>query len=185
MSSELEDLIKEVGATDFRPKSEDRRESLKDNDRYDPDADTSLSLGQVKRFSELSEGQIVSTHFRSDEEFFEVLERVLEDWPEVEFRFGGMLDLYGYIDGIYIIYENIDDSDISEFEEYCVIHFKDWIDKDPSNNKGISQSDDRISISHEDYRDDDNLWASPTEFNFYDDNEYPQFGDCLRLWWDD
>lgn len=58
--------------------------------------------------------------------------------------------------------------------------------ENPEDNKGISPSDDRISISHELFRDyDDNLWASPDEFTFYDDDEYPQFGNCLRLWWDD
>lgn len=188
MNSELKKLVSEVGVRDFRPKREERVKFLKNNDRYDSDEDTTMNLDQARRLSEYAESQVSSTGFSSDEEFFDLLERMLNDWPEVEFRFSGMIGSYGYLDGLHILYDGINNSDVDEFEKYCVVHFKESIDNDTMYDRGVTLSDNRITKHPDGYRDvnnDDNLWASPTEFNFYDNNEYPQFGDCLRLWWDD
>lgn len=195
MSNELEQLVEEVGAADFRPLTEDRVQSIKDSSfrDYDPDANTTMTLDQAKRFSDAAEGKVASTRFDSDDEFFETWERVLEDWPEVEVRFAGMIGEYGYLDAVYLVYDELyggltPRSKKRAFEEYCVVHFKNWMPLDPAENKGVCPvCDDRVDAQVRDEdaacRDfDDDLWAAPDEFNF---REYPQLGECLRMWWDD
>lgn len=117
------------------------------------------------------------------------VERVVEDWPSIEVKFGGRYDEHGYVDAVYFLYDDVDDKEA--FEEYMVVHFKHWMEKDAENNKGIDPfEDDRIDISHERFRDfDDNLWLEPTEFMFRNAREMEEmrdeFGKYVRLWFDD
>lgn len=186
--SELEQLVSEVGAVSFRPLTEGRRESLKNSSfrECEPRTDTSMSLGQARRFSNATERPVASTDFKSDDEFFDVWERVLDDWPKAEVRFAGMIDEYGYLDTAFLVYDDVVDE--SSFEEYAVVHFKHWLSMDPDENYGICPiCDDRVTtscidvdVAARDY--DDNLWSMVDEFDF---REYPELGKCVRLWWDD
>lgn len=179
MNSRIQKLFQETGATKFRA-----------------DTNSSMSLSQAKRFSDAAEGQISSTRFASDDEFFETLERVKHDWPDVELRFEGMLDNWGYIDCTLVCYDDViaeweDDDDY--FREYMVVHFKNRMGVRPEDNEGVCPfCDDRIDLGSVRglgndalFRmngGDDNLWAAPDEFDF---REYPQLGKCVRMWWDD
>jgi hypothetical protein len=170
MNQKLEQLADEVGATDFRP------------------ANTTMTLDQAKRFSDAAESKVASTRFDSDDEFFDVWGTVLEDWPDIEVRFAGMIGEYGYLDAVYLVYDTIPDWHHDEIEEYCVVHFKNWLPLDPQENKGVCPvCDDRVDA---DVRDEDlacrdfdgNLWAAPDEFDFRQNDEWGRY---LRLWWDD
>lgn len=200
MDQQLEQLVDEVGAADFRPLTDDRKQSIKNSSfrDYNPDANTTMTLDQAKRFGDAAEGKVSSTSFENDSEFFEVWERVVSDWPNVEVRFAGMIDEWGYLDTAFLVYEDVPVEPVSnpsreQFEEYAVVHFKDWVGAQPEDNNGVCAfCDDRIELGDfhrlgEDVlfrsnADDDNLWASPDEFDF---REYPHFGECVRMWWDD
>lgn len=178
--SEIEQLIEEVGARDFRPLSEEYRQERENSDwrEYDADEDTVMDLDQAKRLSDAAERPVSSTSFEDDEEFFEILHRIEEDWPCVEFYFSGCIGEHGYLDGVYVAHECSED-----FRKYMTLHFKHWMEGGPEENEGICPlCDDRIEFSHETFRDDDALWAAPDEFGF---REYPHFGECARMWWDD
>jgi hypothetical protein len=186
--SELDTLVQEVGARNVRPLSAEQQERRKKVSfmEYDADADATMSLDQAKRLRDAAELGVSSTRFDSDSEFFGIWYCVLDDWPEVTVRFAGEISEHGYLDAVFLVYDELDDEDVQDFREYCVLHFKRWMDENPEDNEGICPvCDERITISHEMFRDTDrdpSLWAAPDEFDF---REYPHFGKCVRLWWDD
>lgn len=185
----IEELAEEVGADYFRPLTRKRREAVKDStfQTYDPDEDTTMTLDQAKRFSEAARRPVGGPPGMGDDEFFELWDRVLDDWPNAEVRFSGMLDEHGYLDGVYLCYDGVLNGPrgrqkADEFERYCVLHFKHWMDEDPADNKGIcSCCNDQIETTDERFRQDDALWASPDEFNI---RVYDTIGGVVRLWWD-
>lgn len=191
MGSEIEQLQEELAVGAIRPKRADRVQEVRESSfrEYSPEQDTAMTLEQAKRFSNAVERDVSSTMFDSDAEMFEICERVINDWPRVEVYFSGQVDEYGYIDGIYFSYECV--SNEKTFREYCVIHFKERMSVDAADNEGICPfCNDDITLSgievdsvfHPRSQNDDNLWVAPDEFNF---REYPDYGKCLRIWFDD
>lgn len=188
MTSKHQELIEEVGAERVRPLTESRREEYKEASwkDYNADADTALTLSQAREFAEATENSITPVNF--DGEFFDTWGRVLNDWSEVELRFAGDIGEYGYLDSVFFCFDQVDDED--EFREYCVLHFKGALDARSEENEGICPfCDERVSVSVSGEslgrplsRDDEKLWARPHEFDF---REYPELGNCVRLWWDE
>lgn len=177
MNDELEQLVDEIGGDNPRMGTD-----YKGDDVYaDP-----MTLDQAKRLSDAAEGEVASTDFSDDDEFFDAVERIQEDWSDVTLLFAGQITEWGYIDAVYVCYEDViaeweDDDDY--FREYITLHFKHWMRGGPEENEGICPvCDDRIEFSNERFRDDDNLWASPDEFDF---REYDGYGHTVRMWWDD
>lgn len=179
--SEINSIVAELGGTDSRLGT-----NYKGKDVY---ADA-MSLSQAKRLSAAAEGEVSPVSFDSDADFFEIIERITDDWTECELLFGGSVETWGYIDTVWVVYDDymLDHQrhEYHPFKEYAVLHFKHWMSKNSDDNAGICPfCDDRITLSNETFRyteSDDNLWAAPDEFGF---REYDEFDNTLRMWWDD
>jgi len=162
-----------MSESDFRIKSKYAQSQGRDYD--DP-----KTLDEVKDWAEEQREVVPSVApptFEDDEEFFSTLEVIPQDYYNAELLFGGGPH---YIDTVYVQYNDV--LNVEDFREFMVLHFKHWMDCGPENNEGICPCcDDRVKISHETFRDDDNLWASPDELDF---REYPDYGKVCRMWWD-
>ena len=185
--NKLDDLIEEVGAEQVRPLTQDRVDSLKESNfrEYDEDADTTMTFEQARKLATYAEGDVSPVVYNGPDEFFELWEQVVEDWPKVEVKFTGKIAAHSYIDAVYLAYDDIDEEKVDEFKEYCVLRFKCSMDRDTEENAGICPyCDERITLSSELFRTTDSdsyLLAEPSEFDFF---TYPELGDCVRLWWD-
>lgn len=142
------------------------------------------TLIQARQMEESVPHQLGSSRFSTDTELFDIAERVESAWPEADVRFGGVIGWGGYIDTMYLLYDNV--SDIAEFEEYVVLRFKSEMRGGKDENKGISPvADDRVTFSHQRYRktsSDEYLLVSTDDVLFEEKEDY---GKLVRVWWDD
>jgi len=68
----LDDLIKEVGAERVRPLTQHRVDSLKESDfrEYDEEADTTMTFKQARKLATYAEGDVSPVVYDGPDEFF-------------------------------------------------------------------------------------------------------------------
>jgi len=175
----IETLIEEQGDETIRMGTD-----WQDNPLGDP-----LSLDEFERFSNAVDHHIAPPTLENDQIFQDMWSDVEYHWQEypgdVKAYFGGELSPPGYIDTVYVAYDDLGGSVKESFEKYMVIHFKGLMNTDPEKNAGICPiCDDRITLNNEMFRyveDDQQLRANPDEFDF---REYDGYGSVCRMWWD-
>lgn len=198
--SNLESLISDIGEGEFGLLTEDRiREYYNTDFMSEPTKSRPLTIEEAKDFSrDVSSDRgfgVAPSQFSSDEEFFELLEDVSEwgmDAYNIQVLFGGELDEHGYIDTVYLVYDNVVGRGMRGqagrmFEQSVLRKFAQSLSVYSENNNGLcpfcNANIEVESVRDEEVlRDKENLVARPTELDF---REYPGYGQTARLWFDD
>lgn len=198
--SSLDSLITRVGEGEFQLLTEDRiRDRYETNVRSNPTVSRPLTLEEARMFSEaILEDRnfgVAPSEFSSDEEFFETFERLCGwgmDVYDIEVLFGGELGEYGYIDTVYVVYDDVVGRGMTgqadrQFEKSILEKFGQQLSVYSENNSGLcpfcSSSIELGSIRDEVViRDESDLIARPHEVDF---REYPGHGKTARMWFEE
>lgn len=188
--SNIEELAEDLfGDSDQRGKFRHFSEKDKNKDRYNlQEYGSPMSVSQLEKVIQDSNIHYADPKgFRNNDNFenlAEGLRAIQEEFKNIEIKLGGNLEEgHTWIDKVWIHYgQSLPEHRHSEFKEFAILRFKKTL-RDKI--EGVCPDcDERVVVNEEGFRnlqDDPSLWATTSEFEFRDDEE---FGKYLRMWWD-